>query len=295
MNFYRFSIPTWNIGFLQCTPKDLIENKGLGKVIWLKHPYRDRFFADPFILSVKNNRIVVLVEELKFDVDKGTIVELVVDLKSKELIERRPLLDLDTHLSYPAIIVIDGHTYVYPENGDSGKLSLYEYDYVGRELRYVGVMVEEALIDSTIYMYKGRYFLYATKKPDTQENVFLYSADNFKCGYVEYGCISEGKQQSRPAGNLFSVDGKLYRPAQNCVNIYGGGIEIMEIVSIEGTYMEKHLFSIKPESFNYNLGIHTINFHNDLCVVDGKGYLYPVVGRLYNRFRHLYYLLKNRK
>lgn len=294
MFFYRFSIPTWNIGFLQNTPKDLLKNKGLNNITWMKHPYRDRFFADPFILDVRDNRIFVLVEELKFDIDKGTIVELVVDLKTKKLLERRSLLELETHLSYPAIIVNDGHTYVYPENGDSGKLSIYEYDYDKRELRYEGIMVEEALIDSTIYKYKGRYILYATKEPDTQEDVFLYGADNLRGNYVEYGCVSKGKQYSRPAGNLFCVDGKLYRPAQNCVGIYGGGIEIMEVVSIENAYTEKHIFSIKPNSFSYNLGLHTINFHGDLCVVDGKGYLYPIIGRLYNGLRRLYYQIRSR-
>ena len=35
----------WNIGFAETTPQELVENQKIGKVTWLKHPYKDRFFA----------------------------------------------------------------------------------------------------------------------------------------------------------------------------------------------------------------------------------------------------------
>ena len=53
----------YNIGFIDGDLKDIIEGKLPIEVNWLNHPYRDRWFADPFILDVTDNEIWVLVEE----------------------------------------------------------------------------------------------------------------------------------------------------------------------------------------------------------------------------------------
>ena len=108
----------WNIGFVGTSPKELVENQKLGSVEWLKHPYKDRFFADPFIYSVSEKEIVVFVEELEFDKPIGRLSELIVDAKSKKLVRKYTLLELDTHLSYPAIIRRGDDVFVCPENGD---------------------------------------------------------------------------------------------------------------------------------------------------------------------------------
>ena len=57
----------WNIGFCEYTPEMLIKNRALPTIQWMKHPYKDRFFADPFILKVTDMEIVVLAEEYVFD------------------------------------------------------------------------------------------------------------------------------------------------------------------------------------------------------------------------------------
>lgn len=44
---------------------------------------------------------------------------------------------------------------------------------------------------------------------------------------------------------------------------------------------ETMFMSITPCSWRYNLGMHTLNFGKSVCVVDGYGYLHPILGRLY--------------
>ena len=102
----------WNIGFSDTTSHELIKQKKLGKVEWLKHSYKDRFFADPFVYSKNDDEIVVFVEELEFDKPIGRLVELVVDTKTKKLLRKYTLLELESHLSYPAIICNDGEVMV---------------------------------------------------------------------------------------------------------------------------------------------------------------------------------------
>lgn len=55
----------WNIGFATISAEQLLRNPHLlsHRIQWLKHPYKDRFFADPFFLNVDNNCIEVMVEE----------------------------------------------------------------------------------------------------------------------------------------------------------------------------------------------------------------------------------------
>lgn len=276
----------WNIGFVKTTPEELINQKGLGKVEWLKHSYKDRFFADPFVYSHNDSEIVVFVEELEFDKPIGRLTELIVDAKSKKLLCKHTLLELDTHLSYPAIIRCGGEVFVCPENGTTGKLTMYKYNKESHQLQSVKVVIEESLADATIRKIGEAYYMFATKVPKTQEDLYLYKSDYFDGDYEEVGLIAEGREHSRPAGDIFEVDGVLYRPAQNCSKCYGGATEIMQITKCEdGCFEEKHLFSLPPTSFRYHLGLHTLNFHGNIGVIDGYGYLYPLIGRLLHLVR----------
>lgn len=282
MNYKKFiNNQNWNIGFVDITARQLISKQKLGKIEWMKHSYKDRFFADPFVLTSNFEQIVVFAEELEFDKPIGRLVELIIDAKTKQLLERYILLQLDTHLSYPIIKKIGDKVYVYPENGISGRLSMYEYIPETHSLKFLDVVIDEALADATIVEWGDKSYLFATKMPLTQENLHLYSSSEFGKGYKEIGLVERSKSFSRSGGNLFVVNNKLYRPTQDCEKRYGGGVNIMEVVNIEGEYKEEKVMSLYPNSFKYNLGLHTINFYDNGCVVDGYGYLYPILGRIH--------------
>ena len=278
----------WNIGFCEQTPDELIALKKLKKVQWMKHPYRDRWFADPYIYKVTDDEIVVFVEECPIVNPKGILCELHLDRKTKRLKERFVLLELDTHLSYPAIIEHDGKTYVYPENGASGRLYIYEYDAENHRLVNPRCILDEALADSTILKHEDKYYLIATKVPETQEKAYLYESNSLFGPYTQLSeaPVQSGRDCSRPAGNWFKALGQLYRPSQNCIGNYGAAISIMSVGELT-PWSEEMLFAVKPLCFRYNRGIHTINFaaNSDsepgVCVVDSYGYLHPFIGNSY--------------
>ena len=73
---------------------------------------------------------------------------------------------------------------------------------------------------------------------------------------------------ARPAGGIYIENDKIYRPSQNGANNYGYGIQINEIIKISETeYEEINIQSINP-NWNKNIvGLHTINFKENLTVI----------------------------
>ena len=279
----------WNIGFCEQTPEDIVQSKSLNKIQWMKHPYRDRWFADPFILKVTEEEIFVFVEECPIDNPKGIICELVIDRKNMRLKDRHVMLELDTHLSYPAIIRHKGKVYVYPENGASGKLNIYEYDAISHRLVNPVCILNEAVADATLFEYQGQYIMVTTKYPNTQEQVFLYYANSLFGPFVQMNDapIQSSHSCSRPGGNWFFANKQLFRPAQDCTKRYGSALSIMKVSFDENKTKELKYITLRPKSFIYDRGLHTINFKNGLCVIDGYGYLFPCIGHAYDAFRRI--------
>lgn len=286
----------WNIGFVEQSVEDLLDKQQLGRIRWMKHKYKDRWFADPFIYKVTDDKIVVFVEECMItDEPKGILCELHVDRKNMRLWKRYVLLELDTHLSYPAFIKKDGVTYVYPENGASGSLKMYMYDEQNHKLVDPIIILDEAVADSTILTEDDGYTLIATRSEKAFECAYLYKSSGL---FGPYQLVSEQPVQSsrscsRPAGNWMTNTGRALRPAQDCSERYGGGINIMRVEALN-PFVEHSELSIAPSGFKYNFGIHTINASIDknLIVVDGYGYLHPLFSRLWYAWIRFKRLLK---
>lgn len=287
----------WNIGFCEISPAELIKRKHLPYVHWLKHDFRDRFFADPFILKHDAESIYILVEEMKFHT-KGVISLLIVDRHSYKLCGRKVLLERDTHLSYPAIYRQGNKIYVYPENYSSGQLSLYELDMENLILKHSRQLLDKPLTDATVFKAPdGRLYLISTLSSNSRDNAFLFVNDNMTEGFVSVSPdpVVTGRDRSRCGGSFFEADGVLYRPVQNCSRRYGGSLKVMEVMECgHGNYSEKESFELKPHSWRYNLGMHTLNFSTDgsIAVIDSYGYLYPFMGRVMDMASLIYHTLK---
>lgn len=275
----------WNIGFCDISPEELIERKSLPVVHWLKHDFKDRFFADPFILRTDADNIYVLVEEMEFW-KKGVIALLVVDRQTYRLKERSVILQKDTHLSYPIIFREEGKIFIYPENYSSGELHLYELDPDTFTLTHVSRMSQLPLTDATVTKGDdGRYYMLSTLSSSSRSDAFMYVADHLKGEYMPLSAtpVVTGKDRSRCGGNFFRATGRLYRPVQNCTLRYGQALKVMEVTeTAPGRYAEKEEFELRPSTWRYNLGLHTLNFSPDgrMAVIDSYGYLHPLIGRI---------------
>ena len=89
--------------------------------------------------------------------------------------------------------------------------------------------------------------------------------------------ISDCKS-ARPAGKIFSKNGTLYRPSQNCSTRYGYGFNVSEITSLdESRYSEELVSSVKPNWDKRIIGTHTLNHVNSLHIIDAIGQKKPVL------------------
>ena len=83
---------------------------------------------------------------------------------------------------------------------------------------------------------------------------------------------------SRPGGNMFWHEGRIYRPAQDGSRCYGGALAINRIDVLNDLQFEETVVRrIEPDaSWPYRDGIHTLSGWGDWCVVDAKNHTWPL-------------------
>lgn len=287
--FNKLSQTRWVLGFI---------NNGLEgafseapQYTWVKNPYKDRWFADPFILDVDDRNIYLLVEEMRYEPHIGRIAKLTVDKSTWTIVDMKIVLEEPTHLSFPAIIRQNGHIYVYPENGQSGKLKLYEL--IDDKLVYVRDICSENLADAIITEQFGDTKMFATKYPDYNgDTLHVYSmVDKTKIdAHKPIESIQFSDKHARMAGQFFAYKCKKYRPAQDCSRVYGGAIIIEECFCHDNQFHFvpiKKLISAHPR---YRQGMHTLNEYKGMVVVDVWGYKYflGTIISMFVRFKKMY-------
>jgi len=77
---------------------------------------------------------------------------------------------------------------------------------------------------------------------------------------------------ARPAGPVFSKEGKWYRPAQDCNESYGSRVVIHEIDELCENSFKEHPVKILEPVAPYNMGLHTISRWGNRTLIDGKVY-----------------------
>ena len=123
----KFRILTYNIGFITNPIKEIIKN-GVqrGDIVWVKHNYKDRFFADPFLWYRDKDFYYVLCEEMTFWDPKGVISLLKIQKDSYALVEKKTIIEESTHLSFP--FCEENGNYVIPESVNSGQCKKYVFN-----------------------------------------------------------------------------------------------------------------------------------------------------------------------
>ena len=272
----KFGAKCWALGFVRGGMQAVMNSNRI-ECDWVKMP-KDRWYADPFVLDVTDTEILLLVEDYAYTTRKGVISSLHINRATMKIMSRKVLLELQTHLSFPAIWRKEGHVYVYPESANSGKLDMYEYHRDKEELTFVQTICEDVVWDSYITEAFGEPLLFTAAKNDYQLNIYKW--DGRKKRYVSGWVVPSEKPNSRMGGAVFEYEGDIYYPAQNCEKAYGGAIDIKR-VEFDGVKWKvesvKHLESPHPK---YQLGMHTMNEYIGVVVIDVHGYKYGWIGAM---------------
>ena len=284
----------WIIGIFRDNIMEIIRNKIFDPDInWLEIKSLDTYYADPFLMSSKEGSYKILLEDFSFSENYGKISLMTLDTSFKQ-VNFKVLLDTKSHLSYPFAYTENNKTYIFPEAGQSGKLSCYEYDPVNETIVFLQDILDLPLRDSTIIKQNDKYWIFGTLTENvTDYKLHVFFSDNLLGPYVSHPAnpIKNGLDGNRPAGNFIVIDGNIYRPTQNCQITYGESMTINKITELnEHNVVEEPYMTIRINNSNrFNHGmhtIHTINALDDLIVVDGIKWTFSPMIQIGTFFRN---------
>lgn len=229
--------------------------------------------ADPF-LFVSNDRMFLFYEQTTYRNDVGRIM-MVSTSDLKEWTQPIQITDeKDVHFSFPFVFEDNGEVYMLPETGWKGEIRLYKAKDKGLtnfELDTVlmkhqawpeGVVFDFA--DNVIHKKDGIYYLFTSFLDAKGYVLQLFTANTLKGPYTLHPSspICHNNKYGRNAGSLIEHEGRLFRPAQDCSQTYGGQVNVMEITKLTPEIYEEKLYihHILPVSDSFHRqGGHQLN------------------------------------
>lgn len=247
---------------------------------------KDGWFADPFFYEVNENYVILLAEQFYYPINRGRLVKLIINRGNYILEEVHPILTLETHLSFPNIWREDNKVYVYPENYQGKALCIWEFN--GDKMCNPKTLIEEPLIDAQVTKIKNEYFIFGVKYvsgswSDTKE-LQIWKSESLFGPYLHIQTIHNDYNYERGAGEIIMTNNTILRPAQNCEGGYGKETILFKMIYDGKKFLEEEVCRISPlKGCKYNKVLHTFNQFDNLCVIDGFTYKYPLIYNLLKR------------
>ena len=260
----------FKIGFIESDLADILAHKPF-KIKVIKHNYHDRWFADPFILDVTDNKIVILVEEFLYNNSKGRLAKLTIDRKSYRIITNETILDLPTHLSFPLIRRTENEIFICPENAASGEWNIYRFD--GNVCTKMRTLFKKAVFDAVDITIDNTEYMFATEGTKFSEQngkcLSIYKKESCQYKFLQHFFFDENL--ARMAGDFFYYNNELYRPAQENNHFkYGHALSFQKVTKHDDKFEFTEVCRIQSNSSQGRDGMHTFNTYKGVIVVDLK-------------------------
>jgi len=241
-----FHSPQWRVGWRRVVGPDLIDLRRHPEGGWTDLPDDGRrFYADPFAIA-HGGSVTLFVEEFDYRRGKGVISALGFD-ESGPRGRPEPVLELETHLSYPFVFEADGAVWMIPESHASGTIDLY------RATAFPGGWVHEAVLvdhvvagDATLLRHDGCWWMFATVRAgggSYSDTLHLWHAPHFRGPWTPHPrnpvLIDVGS--ARAAGPIVARDGALIRPVQDCRQGYGAALGLARILRLDADGYEQRV------------------------------------------------------
>ena len=272
-----FCLEEWNIGTIALPSggvKELFGRERLGTVSWCVSTPRYSFIADPFIWAHPDSPRV-LVEEFDYRAGRGRVKSLSFEgLQCPEATKDE--IALPFHASYPFVFPFADSWYCIPECAESSAVDLYVWNSATGQWQFDSRLLHDlAVYDPTLLVQDGIWYLFGTLRDDgPQSKLRIWFADSLRGPWQSHPMnpVRIAPDQVRPAGPLFSIEGCLYRPSQDCRRGYGSGIILNRIEYLTPSrYRETPVREWQPQKDSlYSQGLHTISFTATAAIVDGK-------------------------
>lgn len=240
-------------------------------------PPKNRFWADPFPWQM-DGQYYVFYEELPFSTNKGHIscIKLGANL---EIVSNEIVLDRPYHLSYPFIFDYDGQLYMMPESRQNRCIEIYRCAQFPNKWEKAGSIMENVeALDATLLQHAGRWWLFANlveAEGNAYDSLHLFHADSpLSNKWIAHPLnpVVKDIKRARPAGRIFTQNGELIRPSQDCSTRYGYATNFNRIERLsEHEYQETMLSRFTPPKNSHTLlATHTWNEAGNLRVIDAE-------------------------
>lgn len=275
-NFFFYE--AWNIAITNANPL-IDESEYKNSIRWLPELKWPLFQADPFW----NGNL--LLEEYDYKSHKGTIKSVAFDSGGSEL-SRNVFISSDKHHSYPFVFGgfnENGDIRVIPESLLAKATGIFDKD--GEK---TGSILEGLpVIDPSLYFDGKKYWLFCTQASqftDGNSLLYIYYSDNILGPYDPHllNPVKSDVRCSRPGGSFFTINGELFRPAQDCSITYGGALSIQRVDTLTTCEFSESTVHILKPTENYPQGIHHFADMNGKYLIDGKRTAFSLA-RLVNR------------
>lgn len=269
-----FCLERWNIAVVPAHVGDLMKSGSAVGARWLPAAPTYRYRADPFALPSADHGHV-LVEEFRYSRRRGHI-SLVTIPETKGGRRSEPVIDVGAHMSYPFLIEHEGEIFCIPETSEIRRVLLIRATRFPYQWERAITLVQDfPAVDSTVFQHEGIWWLFCARAgmfSDTK--LFAWYADALRGPWMPHPLnpVKCDVRSSRPAGRPFTLDGALFRPAQDCSRTYGGAVAINRIVRLSPSVFEEETVGrIGPDPKGpYPDGLHTICPIGERTLIDGK-------------------------
>jgi hypothetical protein len=293
-----FLAEKWNVGIISL-PAEILVQPGeitIPEPAWINTgTQKSVYHADPFGF-IKNGNFHIVCEEYDYRNAKGFLTSLQVDSQNYQVRRKTVALEKNNHLAFPYLFEFEDNYYCIPENSDGGNVDLYSYDISTGKLLFERTLIENLqAVDPSLLYHEGFWWLFFTDKSSTNERLHIWYSDTLIGPYKSHtnNPVKVDIRSSRPAGNPFTLNGKLLRPAQDCSFRSGRRICINHISKLSPTeFVEEEYSILNPStSSKFRNGMHTFCVTNGVVIVDGKRECFiwqAFVRKLSSKIRKIY-------
>jgi hypothetical protein len=183
-------------------------------------------------------------------------------------------------MSYPFIFELNDSYYMIPESKGDRNIQLYRCKNFPDKWEFVmNIMENIYATDTTLFFYNHKWWLFTAvdelKSPSIPfSELFLYFTDDLFSGHWQshpMNPIVTDIKTSRPAGKIFILNNKIYRPSQDCSGSYGKAFNLNQITELsESDYEEILVSKVEPGWNKEIIGTHTFNFNKQIIVIDAS-------------------------
>ena len=268
--------PHWHVGWRYSPTASVWQTRDLSGPGWnvLGDPGH-RFYADPFPIEWQG-RTFVFFEDLDHHVGKGIISAIEFDGKGP-VGEVVPVLEEAWHLSYPFLIEDGGELWMIPESSEHRDVALYRcVRFPDKWERHCTLLSGFELADVTITRHNGLNYMFGAWRDGTggySDTLSIFHAESLFGPWLPHASnpVLMDRASARPAGNFVHIDGKLWRPVQDCTHGYGCALGLAEIIELSPTTFRQVVRQIlKPGPAWPGRKLHTLNRCGTLEVIDGS-------------------------